>query len=83
MKSGERVGGGELEYLTRDLNRYTLQGKSISISLDTRNQNNLIDISGKDLESTNLHPDLTPRKNADFVGCLAILNGWLISAVTY
>jgi adenine-specific DNA-methyltransferase len=23
------------------------------------------------------------RKNADFVGCLAILNGWLISAVTY
>jgi hypothetical protein len=23
------------------------------------------------------------RKNADFVGCLAILNGWLISAMTY
>jgi hypothetical protein len=23
------------------------------------------------------------RKNADFVGCLAILNGWLISAVLY
>jgi hypothetical protein len=23
------------------------------------------------------------RKNADFVGCLAILNGWLISAAMY